>query len=446
MKFKEYPQGNLEFKLVKADYYIANNFQPKFEFNNNHYSSEKFAIEFFKPQGFNAFFSENGVWTKLLIDLFYKELKRSPNHNPSLSNLYNYLYDDDFFRDNETKIINRFNYLKTVKLVDEIKNNCPKVDSKIITLCSHFENNQILKVLFDLITNLNIKKRGFPDLFVYNDDNAFFCEVKGNSDSLSYVQVKKHEVLLNAGIDIVIFGINKNKSWVKEQEKKYFNKELVRRTNFIDNYDLKIYIADKVYNQLIDYDIENFKQNFIKEYDLDTFIGFLNIIDEFSFDDKINALASPSDELIRISIKKGNKLKQLKILKDAKVLEDKKKYLEAIELYSKVDTFKSYKRIIYCYRSLKDYENELKFIYNGINDSNFSKKDKRFFKNRLRRFFKNKNDYEIIKTNKICPFCGDTIVLNKFKARNNIMFFTCANEKCYWYGGVYEGNYDDFIE
>ena len=442
MQFKDYLQGNLEFKLVKADYVMTNFCQPKFEFNDNHYSSEDYAIEYFKSHGFNAFFAENKIWTKLLIYLFYNELKRNPKHEPSLSNINNYLYDDDFFKENKAKIIKRFNYLKNVNLADEIKNNCPKVDSKSIALCSHFENNQILQVLFDLITDFNIKKRGFPDLFVYNDDKAFFCEVKGNSDTLSYVQVKKHEVLLNAGIDVVIFGINKNKSWEKEQEKKYFNKELVRRTNFIDNYDLKIYIADKVYNQLINDGIGDFKRNFLKNYDSNSFIGFLNIIDTYSYAEKIDALKSPSKELINISIKKGNKINQLKVLKDAKVLEDKKKYCEAIELYSQVDTFKAYKRIIFCYRALKDYENELKFIYDGINNSNFTKKDKRFFKNRLRRFFKNKNDYEIIKTKWDCPYCGDAIVLNKFKTRNKIMFFTCSNNKCYWYGGVYKGDSD----
>ena len=443
MQFENYAQGNLEFNLVKADYYIVNNYQPRFEFNNNHYSSEEFAIEYYKSHGFNAFFTENEIWTKLLIYLFYQELKRSPNHKPSLSNINHYLYDGEFFTNNEIKIINRFNYLKNVNLGEEIKNNCPKADFKIIELCNHFENNQILQILFDSITNLNIKKRGFPDLFVYNENNAFFCEVKGNSDTLSYVQVKKHEVLLNAGIDVVIFGINKNKSWVKEQEKKYFNKKLVRRSNFIDNYDLKIYIADEVYNQLIDNDVETFKRNFLKQHDLDSFIGFLNIIDTYSYDEKVNALKSPSDELIMNSIKKGNKIKHLRILKEAKVLEDKKKYREAIDKYSEVDNFKSYKRIIYCYRSLRDYESELNLIYEGINDSNFSKKNKRFLKNRLRRFFKNKNDYEIIKTDNICPFCGDIIVLNKFKTRNKIMFFTCVNEKCYWYGGVYKKDYED---
>ena len=378
MKFKEYAKGNLEFELVKADY-ILDNFQPKFDFDGNNYSSEKFAIENFKLRGYNAFFTENDIWKKLLICLFYKELKRNPNHRPSLSNV-NHRYDDDFFKDNKSKIISRFNYLKGADLAEEIRGRCPKVDYKIIELCNHLKNAQILQVLYDLISNFNVKKRGFPDLFVYNDEKAFFCEVKGNSDSLSYVQVKKHEVLLNAGIDIVIFGINKNRSWVEEQKKKYFNRGLFRRGNFIDSYDSKIYVADKVYSQLIDEGIENFKKDFLKRHDFYAFVGFLNILDDYSFDEKIDAIKAPSQELIDLSAENAKKIKQLKTLKESKILEDKKKYREAIELYSKVDTFKSYKRIIYCYRSLKDYENELKLIYNGINDPRFTKNDKSFFK------------------------------------------------------------------
>lgn len=108
-----------------------------------------------------------------------------------------------------------------------------------------------------------------------------------------------------------------------------------------------------------------------------------------------------------------------------------------------MDSFKSYKRIIYCYRALNDYENELNYIYNGINNSNFKKNDIGFFKRRLKRFFKNKNHYTKIKTTKVCPYCGSTVVLNVFKTRNKIKFFTCENEKCYWYGGVYKGNINE---
>lgn len=431
---------------VKADYIVTKKFQPKFEFEDNHYHSENFGIKYFQSKGFKAFFAENDIWTKLLIYLFRDELKREQNHKPDLSNINHYLYDDDFFNKNKTKIINRFNYLKNVNLADEIKNNCSNPNAKVIAICQNFDNNQILQILFDLISNLNIKKRGFPDLFVYNDNKSFFCEVKGNSDTLNYVQIKKHEVLLNAGIDVVVFSINKNKNWINKQKKKYFNKSLVRRNNFIDNYDSKIYIAESVYENLIDDGIDDFKKDFVENYGSDSFIAFLNIINSYTLNQKTNSLKSPSKKLITDSIQNGEKIKEQRILKNAKILEDKKKYEKAIEEYSKVNSFKSYKRIIYCYRALKDYEQELNCIYRGINDLDFDKKDKRFFKNRLRRFFKNKSDYFVIKTDMVCPYCGEKIVLNRFRKRNRIKFFTCSNKKCYFYGGVFKGTHDDLFK
>lgn len=443
MKFKEYERKNISFIFVNATCQMKNYLQPLFEFDGEYYNTERFAIEYFKSKGYNAFFCENEVWIKLFIYLLNNELKRTPNHKPDIRNINDYLYDDEFFKENENKIIERFNYLKNVDLTCEIKNKLPKYDYKVIEICNRFENNQILQILFYMIQNFNSRKRGFPDLFVFNENESFFSEIKGNSDSLSYVQVKKHEVLLKAGINVVLFAINKRKSWQKKVEKRYFNDSIFRRGNLIDMYDSKIYVANKVYEQLLDEDIEDFKNDFLNQYDLNTFLGFLIIIDEYSFNQKVKSINSPSEKLIEDSIEMGLKLKQLNILKKGRILENKKKYSEAINEYSKVDCFKSYKRIIYCYRALNDYENELNYIYNGINDSNFKKRDIDFFKRRLKRFFKNKDHYTEIKTNKICPHCGSAIVLNVFKTRNKIKFLTCENEKCYWYGGIYKGTLNE---
>ena len=68
---------------------------------------------------------------------------------------------------------------------------------------------------------------------------------------------------------------------------------------------------------------------------------------------------------------------------------------------------------------------------------------KKIFKDGLKRFFKNKNNFTEIKIDKICPYCGEEIILNNFKTRNKIKFFTCSNDKCYYYGGVFKGNLKD---
>lgn len=213
MKFKTFKQGKLEFINVKANFYIGSDNLPKFHFEGNHYSSENFAIKYFESNGYNAFFAENTLWIKLLIYLFQEELKRTDNHQPELSNIHHYLYDEVYFNENKEKYLARFDYLKTVNLADEIRNNFSNPSNNVLTLCKHVEDEKLLAILYDLIQDMNSRKKGFPDLFVYNNHNAFFCEIKGNTDGLSFVQIKKHEVLLNHGIDVVLFSINKNKRW-----------------------------------------------------------------------------------------------------------------------------------------------------------------------------------------------------------------------------------------
>lgn len=306
MEFKQYQNGKLEFINVKADYILYKTTQPKFKFEDDYFRSEDFAIKYFQSKGYNAFFCENEIWVKLLIYLFNDELKREDNHKPKLSNINHYLYDDDYFKENKSKFYKRFDYLRLVNLADEICSACPNPDNHVVCLCNHLENNQILQILFDMIQNLNIKKRGFPDLFVYNNDNAFFCEVKANTDTLSYVQIKKHEILLEAGVNVVVFSINKNNKWIKEHKKNYFDESLFRRNNFIDNYDSKMYVANKVYDELIDDGICDVKDYFLANYDLNSFMGFLNIINEFPYYEKLNSIKSPSLNLINDSVKKGD--------------------------------------------------------------------------------------------------------------------------------------------
>ena len=436
MKFKTFNKGKLKFINVKANFYKGNDNLPKFQFGDNYHSSENFAIKYFESKGYNAFFAENNLWIILLISLFNDELKRKDNHQPELSNINHYLYDDDYFNENKEKYLTRFAYLKTVNLANEIITNFSNPSSNVLKLCEHVEDEKLLSILYDLIQDMNTRKKGFPDLFVYNNQKAFFCEVKGNADSLSYAQIKKHEVLLNNGIDVVLFSINKNKKWADKVKCKYFNNRLVRRRNFIDNYEIKIVIANDVYKELKNYGIDEFKNEFVKNYGVDAFIALLNELNNYSFEERIQFIKSPPSKIINKSVIAGEKLNEKRILRNGKILEDKKKYIEAINEYSKVNTFESYKRIIYCHRYLHDYENELKLIYDGINNSDFNKHEKRFFKRRLNRFFKNKNDYEEIYTEFKCPDCGSIVVLNKFKKRNKIKFFTCSNEKCYWFGGI----------
>ena len=128
MNFKEYERKDISFIFVSANCHMKNYLQPLFEFNGEYYHTEKFAIEYFKSKGYNAFFCENEVWIKLFVYLLNDELKRNSTHKPDIRNIYDYLYDDEFFKDNEEKIIKRFNHLKNINLTYEMRDKLPEFD------------------------------------------------------------------------------------------------------------------------------------------------------------------------------------------------------------------------------------------------------------------------------------------------------------------------------
>jgi len=53
------------------------------------------------------------------------------------------------------------------------------------------------KEVFDYISSVIAKEinKGQPDLFIYNDDECFFAEVKKKGDELSYEQIRFIEMM-----------------------------------------------------------------------------------------------------------------------------------------------------------------------------------------------------------------------------------------------------------
>ena len=206
MQMKQYEQGNLEFIRTDSKFNRATKSKQRFLFNGEYYSSEYLAVEYFKSQGYDAFFSENTTWKNLLRVLFkdiFKKFERLGRKKHYKRNFY----DGEFFETYENEIIDRFNYLKTLNLEDEVSRHSMKewIKYRILKICNIMDDKQILAILYDEIQDYAHNHVGFPDLFVFNEDRFFFCEVKANNDVLKPVQVRKHEVLLNNGIDVCVF-------------------------------------------------------------------------------------------------------------------------------------------------------------------------------------------------------------------------------------------------
>lgn len=431
----EFEQAKLDFLRIDAKINRRMKSKPMFLFEGKYYSSEYLAAEYFKSKGYDAFFSENTTW-KNMLKILFKDIFRKFERLARKKHYKKGFYDNEFFKAYEDEINRRFDYLKTADLTSLIEKHSVNqwIKYRILVICSHIPQGQILSVLYDMIQDYAHNHIGFPDLFVFNDDRFFFCEVKANSDVLKPVQVRKHEVLISNGIDICIFGINKRASWIGEEREKYFNADFLDEENFIEVYDYKKKVANETFDRFKGSHIVDIKNDFMDRYDEDTFIGFLNVI---SNEEQIIV----DDRIMSLSIEEGKRIKDLRYLSKGMRFEERGLYSEAIEQYMQVGGFECFERLNECYRRSKDGKSQVNLIYHVLNDAeNVPPEIIRDFKRRANRLFRNRRTITTYATNRTCPSCGNNVKLTTLHKRNRISIFTCTNDGCYWYGGVYEGN------
>ncbi|MBQ9026547.1 MAG: VRR-NUC domain-containing protein, partial [Methanobrevibacter sp.] len=328
-------------------------------------------------------------------------------------------------------------------LIDEVKKQRIRLRSrdKIFKICELLDGDQILSILYYMLQDYNNRIRGFPDLFVFNDDEFFFCEVKANTDVLSAYQVRNHEQLLNTGINVCLFSINKSKSYIKEEKWKYFNEDFYDVDNFKEAYDFKIKIANRIHKELEENNINEIKTKFFSNYDLYTYMGFLNLMKDYNPDKKVKTIENIDEVIINQAEKEGTKIRNLRYLSKGLYYEERGLYPQAIEEYKNAKDFYGYNKLCICYRKNKDYENEVNLTYGAINDISGIPDDcKIYFKTRAQRFTNNKKRITVYKTNNKCPICGGNEVVVVLQRRENLKIRICDNGSCYWYGGVYDSD------
>ena len=448
IEFKKYSRGNLKFLNVKAkaDRYLSK--RPHYLFDGDYYNAEYYAIEYYKSKGYNAFFSENTSWKGLIRYLFKDILEKFKKFSINKGYKSNY-WDEEHFNYYKKEIDERFDYLKKYdfnKIVFK-KLGSYRRKNNIMNICNNLEKEQILNVLYYILQDYHHQHVGFPDIFVYNKDEAFFCEVKTKGDFLKASQVRAHETLLNSGIDVCYFSINKTDKMIDEEKTKYFNENFYDEDSYVEVNENKIKIANKVYDELRNSNIKNIEKFFLENYNKCVFLAFLNVINIFSLYNKILACQRLNEEIIDESLKESEKIKNLHYLSKGYVFYEKGLYDEAIENFIHVKTFDGYYLLSSSYRKKKDGENEVKVVYDVINNvSSFSSEEMLYFKKRANSFDKNIKAISVYKTEKKCPECGSDVILTELHKRNNVKIFKCSSSTCYWFGGVYEGNIDNFLK
>lgn len=448
IEFKNYPQGRLCFKNTKAKSDRNLSSRPHFLFEGDYYNAEYYIIHYFKSKGYNAFFSENTSWKGLIRYIFKDILEKFKKYSKNKGYSTKY-WDDEHFNQFKNEIHGRFLNLKRSNFNNVVFKQLGSYRRKenVMNICRNLEKEQILNVLYYIMQDYHHHHVGFPDLFVYNDDEAFFCEVKTSRDTLTGPQVRAHETLLNAGIDVCYFSINKSAARINEEKSKYFNENYYDEESYIETYENKVKTAKKVYAELKNNDIENIKEFFLEKYDKWAFIGFLNSINRFSLYNKILACQRLNDETIDESLNEGKKIKDLYYLSKGYSFFEKGLYSEAIENFIHVKNYDAYSFISQSYRKKKDGKNEVIFIYDVINNVSFlSSEEMDYFKKRANNLDKNKKAISVYKTDRICPDCGSNVILVELHKRNNIKIFKCSSSTCYWFGGVYEGEINNFVK
>ena len=448
MEFQNLNPGDLDFILLTTKSKRESSSRPLFLFEDEYYLCEEFVIKYYESKGYSAFFSENAPWNKLikvLLKDIFKEFKKISKQKNYKSGFYN----NEFFEICEDKINERFNYLKNTNLLDVIENQRikKKIKDKIIKFCQYLHQDQILLVLYNWIQNYSKKSKGFPDLFVFNKDNCFFCEVKSPADFLSPNQIRNHEMLIDSGIDVKVFGVNKPQYWINEEKVKYFNEDFYDEFSFKETYDFKIKIANRVYDELKNENIEETRNYMLAHYDLDTFLGFLNVLNNYSFEEKIEFLNMLDENIITKSNHEGLKIHNLRYLSKGYYFEVRGWYDKAIDEYKHVKNYFGCNKLCICYRKLKDFESEVNLTYDVINNVSFIEEEcKVNFKKRAHRFIKNKNAISVYKTNNKCPICGEEEVIVVLHKRGELQIKICMNGSCYWYGGLYNGSLAGLME
>jgi hypothetical protein len=175
-------------------------------------------LQHYIKQGKNGFRSENGIWRGFFGLFFWDLLFESETksiHNP-FQRVPSDLYQPEFYLKREAKILERLEILNDEEKTRElIWDNFDKKYGIFNTMVGwqanllegihiyiqKLEVEQLQKTLLKMAKNVREHTKGFPDLFIYDDDSYQFVEVKSPKDTLSAQQLDWLHFFSEIGIE-----------------------------------------------------------------------------------------------------------------------------------------------------------------------------------------------------------------------------------------------------
>lgn len=231
-------------KLIHAEKVKNIKGKAKYILNNNEFFVEELAQKIYEEENFSSFWSENNYWWTLFSLLFWDIIfaKLDGVWSPKFWEFPSQYQDmpQDFFSDNfyekrKNLFNNRIKELFHLNIKQQLQLSyqknynkpCRPIENrdkftieKLSIAIEKIETNKLLKILERLAKDFNNNRSGFPDLFVYSENEYFFVEVKGETDKISEKQNLWHSFLSKElGIKVEICMVNKIEKTIKITEK-----------------------------------------------------------------------------------------------------------------------------------------------------------------------------------------------------------------------------------
>ncbi len=167
---------------------------------------ESQALEYFDKLGYEGIHSENFIWRNLFALTFWNELFGNVSgsfHHP-LQRVPSDLYSEAFYLERKEQLEERINKIKSRKQYINAIKKIAKEKSGINNPLIYWHENMLdvltliierlplaslKKTMLEIAKNVKDNSTGFPDLFIWNEDEYFFYEIKSPNDHLSAQQL-----------------------------------------------------------------------------------------------------------------------------------------------------------------------------------------------------------------------------------------------------------------
>lgn len=186
---------------------------------------EQLVIRHFQEGGFDAVHAENFLWRNLFGLMYWEELfdqSQEGFHHP-LQRASADLYHPDFFKKRQPAFEAKAQSLNTrKKILSKIENTHAEkygIASPMVywhesmleylrPLIDKLQPRQIKGITWEMARNMKENATGFPDLFIWNENEYFFYEIKSPNDHLSAQQLFWLDLMQQLKINADILRVN----------------------------------------------------------------------------------------------------------------------------------------------------------------------------------------------------------------------------------------------